>query len=41
MTKNILTEVSRVKEIMGLLLEQVPITTVVKNLPTAIKSAAF
>ena len=41
MTKNILTEVSRVKEIMGLLLESVPITTVVKNLPTAIKSAAF
>lgn len=41
MTKNILTEVSRVKEIMGLLLENVPITTVVKNLPTAIKSAAF
>lgn len=41
MTKNILTEVSRVKEIMGLLLENVPITTVVKGLPTSIKSAVF
>jgi hypothetical protein len=41
MTKNILTEIYRVKEIMGLLLESSPITTVVKNLPPAIKSVAF